>query len=53
MLEKLSSAIGTQSHDLTYMIQSFPEVRSTTIYNDSTRETFGSKQLHVRAGQFQ
>ncbi|ALV44811.1 hypothetical protein MB46_04070 [Arthrobacter alpinus] len=46
MLEKLRSTTGTQSYDLTYMIQSFPEVRSITIYNDSTREAFGSANLY-------
>lgn len=45
MLEKLRSTTGTQSYDLTYMIESFPEVRSVTIYNYSTREAFGSANV--------
>ena len=46
MLEKLRSTTGTQSYDLTYMIRSFPEVQSITIYNNSTREAFGTANLH-------
>lgn len=45
MLEKLKSITGTQSYDLSYMIESFPEARSITIYNNITREAFGSANL--------
>lgn len=45
MLEKLRSTTGTQSYDLSYMIESFPETRSITIYNAETREAFGTANL--------
>lgn len=45
MLEKLRSTTGTQSYDLSYMIESFPEVQSITIYNNTTLEAFGSANL--------
>lgn len=45
MLEKLRSTTGTQSYDLSYMIDFFPEAQSVTIYNTTTREAFGSANL--------
>lgn len=48
LLEKLKAASGTQSYDLSYMIQSFPEVQSITIYNNTTREAYGSANLHAK-----
>lgn len=48
VLEKLRSTTGTQSYDLSYMIEFFPEARSITIYNSTTREAFGSANLQEK-----
>ncbi|AIY00207.1 hypothetical protein ART_0608 [Arthrobacter sp. PAMC 25486] len=45
MLGKLKSISGNQSYDLTYTMQSFPEAQSISIYNNNTREAFGSANL--------